>query len=160
MTRAVSAAKRNKLRRAARRNSRNWRGANAQRLLSLLLLFLTSVLTSCGTAPGTEAWFQGEASALRAKTVPPDCAAFAEKGIARESARIVAHWECDSSWDSARYRDWVKEQLRSGYKTIRSDADSLVVGKNLGGDFESIRVETRQEGGTLHIRIEVQSYPD
>ena len=149
----------NKRRSSADCNHVTARRATIERLILFGLLFLAFVFTSCGSPASTSDWFKSETAELRVKTVPPNCTAVAEKEI-RESARMVAHWQCDSSWESARYREWVVEQLGRRYQTIRSDSDALVVGKNLRGDFESIRIETKHDGEKLHIWVELQSYPD
>ena len=132
-----------------------------RKLLPVGLLFGTFALSSCGSRPGTEDWFKREVYDLQFRTVPPNCnGVISTTAPAKDRMSLVARWECDSPWDSGHYRQWVATRFETGYKTVHSDSERLVFGKNLGGDFESVDIESKRAGDTLHIRVLVQAYPD
>lgn len=58
------------------------------------------------------------------------------------------------------YLDWVKHRLQPSYALESSGEFRLVFGKHLGGDYESVTIQTTTTKESLHVKVAYVIFPD
>ena len=94
------------------------------------------------------------------RTIPP---AASGVSLARSEMRpcvIRTQWTFATSWNRARYGEWVKTQLAPQFTVLRDTSGELAFSRHDDGDTHSVTIEAPSRGDTLRVLVTLCVYPD
>ena len=128
-------------------------------IISLLgLLLLITLCVSCSNEPSGSSYIRERVEDLKRQTAPSDASVRETAGIAPKGQSVSAQWEFDTSGGD--YLDWVKKRLQSSYALESAGEARLIFGKHLGGDYESVTIQTISTTESLHVKVTYVIFPD
>ena len=97
---------------------------------------------------------------LKRQTAPSDASVRETAGVAQKGQSVSAQWEFDTSLTREDYLGWVTQRLQPGYTLKSSGESSLVFGKHLESDYESVKIESTPTKESLHVKVTYVIFPD
>jgi len=94
------------------------------------------------------------------QTAPSDASVTETAAIASKGQSVSAEWEFDTSQTRRDYLDWVTHRLQPSYALESSAESSLIFGKHLEGDYESLKIEATPTKESLHVKVTYVIFPD
>ena len=86
-------------------------------------------------------------------TVPANAESVNASKITTKRYSADAHWEFETEWDWARYREWLKSQMEGKFRIAKESDHELIFRRTEFGDAYSVTAEKLAEGTPLRIRI-------
>ena len=130
-------------------------------ITSLLgILLLITLCVSCSNELTSSSYVRERMEDLKKQTAPSNAFVTETAGIATNGQSVSARWEFDTSETRGDYVRWVTQRLKSSYALESSGESSLVFGKRLGGDYESIKIEAVPTKESLHVKVTYLIFPD
>ena len=138
--------------------------AKMQRLpyiTGLVGMFLTITLCiSCSHEQSSSSYVRERVEDLKRQTTPSDASVRETAGVAQKGQSVSAQWEFDTSLTREDYLGWVTQRLQPGYTLKSSGESSLVFGKHLDSDYESVKIESTPTKESLHVKVSYVIFPD
>jgi hypothetical protein len=130
-------------------------------IASLAGLFLIITLcVSCSNEQSSPSYVRERVEDLKKQTAPSYASVTETAGIASKGQSVSAGWEFDTSQTRRDYLDWVTHRLQPSYALQSSGESSLVFGKHLRGDYESVKIEATPTKESLHVKVTYVIFPD
>ncbi len=126
-------------------------------LLDVLLIF--TVCSSCSCNQSNSSYVRNRVEGLKGQTAPSDASVRETEGIVQKGQFASAQWEFDTSQTRGAYSGWVTQRL-PGYTVKSSGESSLVFGKHLESDYESVKIEITPTNESLHVKVTYVIFPD
>ena len=124
-------------------------------------MFLTITLCiSCSHEQSSSSYVRERVEDLKRQTTPSDASVRETAGVAQKGQSVSAQWEFDTSLTREDYLGWVTQRLQPGYTLKSSGESSLVFGKHLDSDYESVKIESTPTKESLHVKVSYVIFPD
>jgi len=117
------------------------------------LFLLITLCISCSNKQSGYTYVRERVEELKQQTAPSDASVIETAGLASKGQSVSAQWEFDTSQTERDYQDWVRHRLQSSYALESSGESKLVFGKHLGGDYESVTIQTTHTKESLHVKV-------
>ena len=124
------------------------------------LFLIITLCVSCSNNQSSSSYVSERVEDLKKQTAPSDASVTEIAGIASKGQSVSAQWEFDTSKTRRDYLEWVTHRLQPGYALESSGESSLVFGKTLGGDYESVKIEAAPTKDSLHVKVTYVIFPD
>jgi hypothetical protein len=124
-----------------------------------LLVIATSFCQSCEQKPFA-GYLAGHTEKLMNLTVPAGAINVSREGVKRTKLSESCFWEFDVKLERAKYEEWVTNKLRGEFNLAKTSGDALAFSKNLGSDAETIILHLSPDHENLHVRVDVNVFPD
>ena len=124
------------------------------------MLLLITYCASCSNEPATSSYVHEQVEYLKRQTAPSDASVRETAGIVPKGQSVSAQWEFDTSQARGEYLDWATRRLQSNYALESSDEARRIFGKHLGGDYESVTIQTISTKESLHVKVTYVIFPD
>ncbi len=126
-------------------------------LLDVLLIFTVCSSYSCNQS--NSSYVRNRVEGLKWQTAPSDASVRETEGIAQKGQSVFAQWEFATSQIRGAYSGWVTQCL-PGYTVKSSGESSLIFGKHLESDYESVKIEITPTNESLHVKVTYVIFPD
>ena len=124
-----------------------------------MLLTITFCI-SCSHEQSGSSYVRERVEDLKRQTAPSDASVRETAGVAQKGQSVSAQWEFDTSLTREDYLGWVTQRLQPGYTLKSSGESSLVFGKHLDSDYESVKIESTRTKESLHVKVSYVIFPD
>ena len=94
------------------------------------------------------------------ETVPPGASGVSFSRSETKPCVIHSEWTFATSWDRAKYGEWLKAQLAPRFTIIGDAPGKLEFSRHDGGDTHSLTIETPPVGDSLHVRATLCVFSD
>jgi hypothetical protein len=124
------------------------------------MLLTITLCISCSHEQSSSSYVRERVEDLKRQTAPSDAPVRETAEVAQKGQSVSAQWEFDTSLTREDYRGWVTQRLQPGYTLKSSDESSLVFGKHLDSDYESVKIESTPAKESLHVKVSYVIFPD
>jgi hypothetical protein len=126
-------------------------------LAALGLSLLVAGCTQCATERNRE--IAPVVFGIRDRLTPEKGQSLAFSGVRSDSAGVRASWEIETAMDWPAYSAWAKGRAPADFRIVAEGESSLTLGKELPGDFYSLRLSPVPATSPLRIRAEFDGRP-
>ena len=123
-------------------------------------LFAAWTCLSCGKQVDPQSYVREKIKSFEVRTTPPGSNSSSTFGSARERESFVSRWEFDTTWNAAKYSQWVTNNLVSDCKVVTASESRLVFGGYSDGDAIDLDIKLTGSMNTVHVSVTLVMYPD
>jgi len=124
------------------------------------VLLMITLCISCSNEQSSSSYVREQVEYLKKQTAPSNVFVTETGGITTKGQSVSAQWEFDTSQTRADYLGWVTQRLQPGYALKSPGESSLVFGRHLENDYESVKIEATPAKESLHVRVVYVIFPD
>ena len=124
------------------------------------MLLTITLCISCSHEQSSSSYVRERVEDLKRQTAPSDASVRETAGVAQKGQSVSAQWEFDTSLTREDYLGWVTQRLQPGCTLKSSGESSLVFGKHLDSDYESVKIESTPTKESLHVKVTYVIFPD
>ena len=124
------------------------------------MLLIITLCISCSNEQSSSSYVRERVEDLKKQTAPSDASITTTAEIASKGQSVSAGWEFDTSQTRRDYLDWVTHRLQPSYALESSGESSLIFGKHLEGDYESVKIQVTPTKKSLHVKVTYVIFPD
>jgi hypothetical protein len=121
------------------------------------LSLLATACTQCATDRSRE--IAPVVFGIRDRLTPEGGQSLAFSGVRSDSAGVHASWEIETALDWPVYSAWAKGRAPADFKVVAEGDSSLTLGKEMPGDYYSLRLSPVSATQPLRIRAEFNGRP-
>jgi hypothetical protein len=124
------------------------------------LVLIITLCVSCSNNQSSSSYVTERVEDLKKQTAPSDASVTETAGIASKGQSVSAVWEFDTTQTRRDYLDWVTHRLQPSYALESSGESSLIFGKHLEGDYESVTIQATTTKESLRVKVAYVIFPD
>lgn len=124
------------------------------------LLLIVTLCISCSNEQSSSSYVREQVEYLKKQTTPSNVFVKETAGITTNRQSVSAQWEFDVSQTRAEYLGWVTQRLQPAYALKSLSESSLVFGRLLENDYESVKIEAVPTKESLHVKVVYVVFPD
>jgi hypothetical protein len=126
-------------------------------LAAVSLSLLAAGCTQCATNRNQE--IAPVVFGIRDRLTPEGGQSLAFSGVRSDNTGVHASWEIETALDWPAYSAWAKGRAPADFKVVAEGDSSLTLGKEMPGDYYSLRLSPVPATHPLRIRAEFDGRP-